>query len=447
MSGREGERALSDTEAAFAYTHALTRGGGRLTTSFTVHGTFAPERVERAVRRWLGRLPLLSLRIAGTEGGLCFRQGTPAALRTEPDPVDSAVATWAGADDTVAGERLWRLRAGPGQAGTTCFRLTLHPAICDGYSVGRFVRPLLDALFDTPGPDAADRSARALPPDTDELTYEGGGGCVCGVCGAGSARRAGAATVHRDGRGDRRSHGRTSGVGERAAGPVSELRGGSGAGPCDGRAAGVVTLALTPYESRRLRDWCGAGQVTVSGFLTTVLADALARETGGTEVTAATAMSLRRRYAERTLIAEPGCVLGIVRARLNAGAAGDPLGRARANAAVLCSAGRAWRPERRAHAGIRHAVERETTARGPEVCVVDAGSVDTALGPHAARITGLRTVAARGAGRPGSSLYLSSFKGALTVALASRGLGEGWAARAERELSEAVLTRPVSVRL
>jgi hypothetical protein len=425
VNGGEGERALSDTEATFAYTHALTGGSGRLTTSFTVHGTFPPERVERAVKRWLGRLPLLSLRIAGADGGLCFRPGPPTGahgLGTAP----------AGVDEEVAGERLWRLRSGPGPAGTTRFRLTLHPAICDGYSVGRVVRPLLDALFDTPGLDAADRAAQALPPDTDELTYEGGGGCVCGMCGSGAPGRALGVVPYRDDRGDGRERG-----------PAAGGAGAHGTGHGGGRTPGGVALALTAYESRRLREWCGAGRVTVSGFLTTVLADALARETGRPEVTVASAMSLRRRYAERTLIAEPGCVLGLVRARLNAGTAGDPLGRARANAAVLCAAGRAWRPERRAHAGIRHAVERETRARGPEVRVVDAGSVDTALGPHAARITGLCTVAARGEGRPGSSLYLSSFKGALTVALSSRGLGESWAARAERELSEAVLLRPV----
>ncbi|MFE1838248.1 hypothetical protein [Streptomyces sviceus] len=433
MTGGEGERGLSDTEATFAYTHALMRGSGRLTTSFTVQGTFPPERVERAVRRWLGRLPLLSLRITGADDGLRFRPGATAgahSLLTAPAGTDDTVAaddTVAG-DDMVAGERLWRLRAGPGPSGTTRFRLTLHPAICDGHSVGRLVRPLLDALFDTPGLDAADRAVEALPPDTDELTYEGGGGCVCGVCG----RVPGAGRGHGDGR---RTRDVTPGV--ETPGVVAP-----GAVMPDGLMPGVVTLALTPYESRRLREWCGAGQVTVSGFLTTVLADALARETGRTEVTVATAMSLRRRYAERTLIAEPGCVLGLVKARLSAGATGDVLGRARANAAVLCSAGRAWRPERRAHAGIRHAVEREARARGPEVRVVDAGSVDTALGPHAARITGLCTVAARGSGRPGGSLYLSTFKGALTVALSSRGLGESWTARVERELSEAVLLRP-----
>lgn len=140
-------------------------------------------------------------------------------------------------------------------------------------------------------------------------------------------------------------------------------------------------------------------------------------------------------------------MLGTVRARLGAGEAGDPLSRARANAAELCLAGRAWRPERRAHTGIRRAVEREARALGPELRVVDAGSVDTVLGPHAARVTGFRTVAARGAGRPGSSLYLSSFKGALTASLTSQGLGERWVARAERELSEAALLRTASVSL
>ncbi|MFE5731193.1 hypothetical protein ACFQ7A_09860 [Streptomyces sp. NPDC056528] len=415
MTGDEGERGLSATEATFAYTHALMRGSGRLTTSFTVQGTFSPERVERAVRRWLGRLPLLSLRITGADDGLRFRPGTRSGAQ-------SLLTAPAGRDDEVAGKRLWRLRAGPGPSGTTRFRLTLHPAICDGHSVGRLVRPLLDALFDTPGLDAADRAMEMLPPDTDELTYEGGG-CVCGMCGGVPG------------------HGHGEGRRTRVVSPGGATRGVLTPGAVS---PDVVTLALTPYESRRLREWCGAGQVTVSGFLTTVLADALARETGRGEVTVATGMSLRRRYAERTLIAEPGCVLGLVKARLSAGATGDALGRARANAAVLCSAGRAWRPERRAHAGIRHAVEREARARGPEVRVVDAGSVDTALGPHAARITELCTVAARGSGRPGGSLYLSTFKGALTVALSSPGLGESWTARVERELREAALLRPAS---
>lgn len=416
----DGVRGLSDTEATFAYTHVLMRGSGRLTTSFTVNGAFSPERVERAVERWVRRLPLLSLRIAGTGGGLWFRRGAPSGAH-------SGHAASAEADDVLrAGERLWRLRVGPGPAGVTRFSLTLHPAICDGYSAGRLVRPLLDALFGTPGLDAADPAEEALPPDTDELTYEGSG-CVCGLCVPGTPRRARRTVA------SYRDHGR---------------EGGRRAEPGGGRTDGVVTLELTPYESRRLRDWCGARQLTVSGLLTTVLVDALARETGRTEATVAMAMSLRRRYAERTLIAEPGCVLGVVRARLRAGAVGDRLGRTRANAEALCSAGRAWRPERRAHAGIRRAVEREAAgAGGPELRVADAGSVDTALGPHAGRVMGFCTVAARGAAPPGGSLYLSSFKGALTVTLASRGLGERWAAVAERELSAAVLLRSASLSL
>lgn len=433
MSRGEGVRALSDTEATFAYAHVLLRGSGRLTTSFTVRGEFPPERVERAVRRWLARLPLLSLRIAEVDGRLWFRQGTargrhtvvtaPAGTRGAP----CVFVAPADADDGPAGERLWRLRAERAPAGATRFRLSLHPAICDGYSVARLVRPLLDALFDTPGPQV-DHGPQELPPDTDELTYEGGGGCVCGTCVPGASRRGRGTVSYRD-------------EPESRAGRDTDGDGGE-RGPGVGRAAGAVTLALTPYESRRLREWCGAGQLTVGGFLTTVLADALARETGRTEVAVATAMSVRRRYAERTLIAEPGCVLGVVRARLGSEAGGgDAVGRARANAAALCRAGRSWRPERRAHAGIRRAVEREARAPEPELRVVDAGAADTVLGPHAARVTGFATAAACGSGRPGGALYLSSYRGALTVSLASQGLGERWAARAERELSDAVLLR------
>ncbi|MGX1561810.1 hypothetical protein [Streptomyces sp. NPDC055506] len=388
-------RRLSDTEATFAYSHALMRGRGGLTTSFTVNGVFSPERVAAAVELWLRRLPLLSLRIEDTGGaGLWFRQGEP---------------------ESPAGERLWGLRVGRASQEATRFSLSLHPAICDGYSVGRLVRPLLDALFGVPGACAGEE----LPPDTDELTYESGG--VCGVCVPGPARRA--LTSHRGGTGPGRG---------RPAGVVREGGGG-------------VTLALGPYETRRLRDWCGARRLTVAGYLGTVLADAFARESGRREVTVAHAVSLRRRYAERALISEPGCVLGVVRARLRAGGAGrdavgaggDLVGRARGHAEALCSAGRDWRPERRAHTAIRRAVEREAEgAGGPELRVTDAGSVDTALGPHAGRVAGFRTVAARGAGALDGTLHLSSFKGALTVGLA---VGGPWAAVAERELTDAML--------
>ncbi|BBC36684.1 hypothetical protein SGFS_079780 [Streptomyces graminofaciens] len=388
-------RRLSDTEAAFAYAHALPHGSGRLTTTFTVNGVLAPERVEQAVEQWVRGLPLLSLRIEDTGGdGLWFRKGTRGA--------------WREAD----GERLWELSVGRTPAGATRFSLTLHPAICDGFSVGRLVRPLLDALFAAPGARSGEQE---LPPDIDGLTYEGGGACVCGVCmPSGSPRRVRRAVTSYGGGPD---------------GEVEER----------GRTGDAVTLALSPYASRRLRDWCGARQLTVRGLLATVLADALARESGRTEVTVATAVSLRRSYAERALITEPGCVLGVVRAALRAGPAGDPVGGARANAAALCAAGRAWRPERRAHAAVRRAVERAAAEEGAaELRVVDAGSVDTALGPHAGRVTGFRTVAAHGGTRLGGTLHLSSFKGALTVALAVAG---PWAAVAERELTEAALLR------
>lgn len=391
-------RGLSDTEALFAYAHALT-GEGRITTSFTVDGRFSQGRVERAVRQWTGRLPLLSLRIAGTGDGLCFRGPAPGQ----------------GAEDVPeagGGERLWDLRVGHGPSGDTRFALTLHPAIGDAYSTGRLVKLLLDALLGTPHTGPA---REALPPDTDELTYEAGAGCACGGCGTA------------------------------VPGPVRSTppaRHGGGPVP-GGRADGAVTLALTARESRRLRDWCGQRRLTAGGYLTTVLADALARETGRGEVTVATAMSLRRRYAERTLITEPGCVQTMVATRLRAGTGGEPLGRARAHATALCSARRAWRPVRCGHAAVRRAVQRAAEAGVPELRVTDAGRVDTVLGAHAARVTALRTTAGHGGAGPGGSLYLSTFKGGLTLSLSSRGLGERWAALAERELRAAL--PPLSV--
>ncbi|WP_449488264.1 hypothetical protein [Streptomyces purpurascens] len=116
MSGGERERTpvdrvrrLSDTEATFAYTHALMGGRGGLTTSFTMNGVFSPERVEAAVELWLRRLPLLSLRIEDTGGGeLWFRQGTPGPS---------------------AGERLWGLRGRAGCGGGDTF--LPQPSPCD----------------------------------------------------------------------------------------------------------------------------------------------------------------------------------------------------------------------------------------------------------------------------------------------------------------------------
>ncbi|MGW3986080.1 hypothetical protein [Streptomyces sp. NPDC004830] len=417
-------RGLSDTEALFAYAHALT-GQGRITTSFTVDGRFSRGRVERAVRQWTGRLPLLSLRIAGTGDGLCFR-GPASGQDAEGAEAAEAAEDVAGSG---GGERLWDLRVGHGPSGGTRFALSLHPAIGDAYSTGRLVRLLLDALLGAPHTGSAGPAREALPPDTDALTYEPGVGCACGGCGSAVS---GVPAVP----------GRVRGT--------APARHGVGPVP-GGRADDAVTLTLTARESRRLRDWCAQRRVTAGGYLTSVLAEALARETGRGEVAVATAMSLRRRYAERTLITEPGCVQTMVGARLRAGTGGEPLGRARAHTTALCSARRAWRPARCGHAAVRRAVERAAEAGVPELRVTDAGCVDTALGAHAARVTALRTTAGHGGAGPGGSLYLSTFKGGLTLALSSRGLGDGWAARAERELCAAlpplsVLSAPVGGR-
>ncbi|WP_406149305.1 hypothetical protein [Streptomyces sp. NBC_01012] len=413
-------RRLSGTEAAFAHAHTLLRGSGRLTVSFAVDGALPPELIERAVGPWVRRLPSLSLRIEDTgDDGLRFCQGAPGPYSLPPP---SAVS---GTDDELAeGQRLWRLWAGHDRTGSTRFRLTLHPAICDGYSTGRFVRPLLDALLGASGGQNVRGRAQPLPPDTDTLTYEGGGPCSCGGCVPSAWPRPGA----------RRSvapyAGHEAGPGERRAGP-------------GGGAADPVALTLTPYESRRLRDWCGARQLTVGGFLAAVLAGPLARETGRGEVTVATALSLRRRFAERALITEPGCALGVIRVPLRPVAGDDAVVGAGAHARALCPAVRAWRPDRRGHAGIRRAVERDAVDSGvPELRVTDAGSVDTVLGPHLRRVTGFRAAAASGDGPPGAALYLSSFRGALTVALTSRGLGPGWLRAAEQALAAAVYLRP-----
>lgn len=79
----------------------------------------------------------------------------------------------------------------------------------------------------------------------------------------------------------------------------------------------------------------------------------------------------------------------------------------------------AWRPPRRDHATIRRAVEEAAAAQAsPGICITNVGIVDPALGPHANRVTGYRTVVNRTGANYGVVLHLAMFKGAFAMALA-----------------------------
>ncbi|MEC4015052.1 hypothetical protein [Streptomyces sp. H27-D2] len=443
MSAVKEVRRLSDIEATFAYRHALMHGDTQVTTHVTLDAAFGPEQVERAVRLWARRFPLLSLRIGEAGGSLWFRQSGPPCpgqlaqcelpgARTPADLLADEVN-----DVLPGGGRLWRLRvAHDRMAGVTHVYFTRHHALSDGYAEGRLVRALLDLLFGRPGVDGVPSAVEDLAPNADELTYRPPRRDP--PVWPGTASRPG--TEHEQGmeHGQRTEHeqGTERGQGAEhcpgARWPLERTGPGASAGesgqpagqrgadrPWRARGTGVVSLSLPPRESLRLKRWCGERQVTISQFLAAALAESYARTTGRDEVVLSSTVSLRQRYAEHVLVPEAGCFLNVVPTPLRIGV-GGPVGHARAYARSLRAADAAWRPGCREHSRIRRAVEAEAAGEGAAgISVTDAGSVDVALGAHAARVTDVRTVVNRkAAAAPAvNALHLSAFKGALGLSL------------------------------
>ncbi|MFF9378242.1 hypothetical protein ACF1BB_27430 [Streptomyces griseoluteus] len=376
-------RELSDGEAAFAYTHALMRGTTQVTTQVTVREDIAPARLYRAVERWAGELPLLSLRIEEHAGTLWFARGPgvlPEQIRhSTPSPPDSP-------DDVLrrelneileTGGPLWRLHAvRDPRAGATHLYFTRNHAISDGHSTGAVIRALLDALFPSPEPSPYD--VRRLPPDADGLTYRA---------------PAGPDFVQP-------TSGRL---------PFAEHR------PWPERGADFVPCALTRSESLALKAWCKRQGVTVNQFFAAALAESYAEATGRTEVGMFTAVSLRRRYAD---LPDVGCFINVLRVSMRPGR-GRLTELAREYGTALTSADAAWRPPVRSHAAIRRAVG-ETAAAGsaPGICLTNVGVADPALGPHLGRVGGYRTIVNRTGANYGLVLHLGTLDGTFGPALA-----------------------------
>ncbi|WP_151483750.1 phthiocerol/phthiodiolone dimycocerosyl transferase family protein [Streptomyces albicerus] len=184
------------------------------------------------------------------------------------------------------------------------------------------------------------------------------------------------------------------------------------------RRADFVPLALTQQESLALKSWCKSHGLTVNQFFAVALAESFAEATGRSEVTLYTAVSLRRRYAQGAALPDVGCFINVLNLPLRLDR-GDLSGHARDYAAALERADAAWRPPVREHAAIRRAVE-ETAAAGsaPGICITNVGVVDPALGPHADRVTGYRTVVNRTGANYGVVLHLGTLGGVFATALA-----------------------------
>ncbi|MEU0086116.1 hypothetical protein [Streptomyces sp. NPDC006274] len=398
MTALRDVRRLGDIEATFAYQHALMHGDAQVTTEFTVNAEFCPEYVAQAVARWVRRFPLLLLRIGEVRGSLWFQQGPglcPGQL-TQGEPAGPGRPSDLLADEVndvlPAGGGLWRLRVVHGRdTAATRFCFTVHPALFDAHSTGRLVRGLLDMLFSQAAVDGVRPAVESLPPATDELTY------VAPPPAAPDLRTAG---------------GRPGGAWQ--AGPPQAA---GRRPPWSARRAGVVSLSLPPRESLRLNRWCAERRIAPGHFLAAALARVHARTTGQEEVVLSNAVSLRRRYAEHVVMPDAGCCLHEVAAALRIGG-GPTVDHARAYASSLRAADAAWRPARREHARIRRVVEAEAAGgTGPDIRVTDAGSVDVALGVHAARVTRFRTAVNRKATPAVGALHVSALRGALGLSL------------------------------
>ncbi|MGA5194091.1 phthiocerol/phthiodiolone dimycocerosyl transferase family protein [Streptomyces exfoliatus] len=404
MSSASAPRRLSDVEAAFAYTHDLMAGTTQVTTRLSLRGAVPDAALERAVLRWEQDVPLLRLRIEERPDGLWFREapgGEAGRLRCGPPP-------GAGTPDDVlraelneilpTGGPLWRLRA-VRAAGETHLFFTRNHAISDGHSTGAVLRVLLDHLPDHPGfgsdrdPAVDPRPAPAgagpfedvhrLPPDADALEYR-----------PPSAPAPAAAPWAAD------------------PAPV----------PFDAtarwadRAADFTALELSARQTAELRSWCRAEGVTVNQFLGAALAESWTRAAGRADVRLLTAVSLRGRYPGP--LPDVGCFITVVGVPVVPHADGTAE-TARRYGVALRDADARWRPPRRGHAEIRRAVARAAdAAEAPGICLTNVGVVDPALGAHAGRVTGFRTVVNRTGGNYGLVLHASTFAGALSLALA-----------------------------
>ncbi|MGC4985931.1 hypothetical protein ACLQ18_35850 [Streptomyces sp. DT193] len=395
-------RRLSGTEAACAYRHALTGGHTQVATRLTVAAVFSPAHVERAVAWWARGFRALSLRIVEEGGSLWFHEVpgfTPEQLRQEmctgtvpgPGHDGSGDVLTAGARDVLtAGGPLWRLGVGHDPAAAaTHLLLTCHPALCDGPSTARLLRALLDALLGQ-GTAGWDRPGyRHDPaPDADELTYRPPPPPYPGPTAGLRPTPAPRAPLVPRAAGPKSLAPVPGTVGRTTnPGPVS---GAADAVAASGGAGCVAPVSLTARQSARLTAWCRRHRITAGQFFAAALADSCTRAAGQEEVALLTAVSLRRRYAERARVSEVGCFVNVVRATVRAGDGGALVDHARAYGLAVRAADAAWHPVRQDHARIRRAVEDETAAAadgGLGFRVTQEGCADTVLGHHAALVT------------------------------------------------------------
>lgn len=390
----ENVRKLSDVEASFAYSHALMKGTTQVTTHFTVSGEFDPSHVERVAHQWARALPLLSLRVTEQQDELWFGRGPGPepeqfrhSLRSPENSLDELL-TWELNDVLGNGGPLWRLHTVHDPSGVaTHFFFTRNHVISDGHSTGAVVRSFLDLLC----PEACGTTLSSaydvcdLPPNADELTYQP----PVPPTVMPPPQEAYPKAI-----------------------PFSARRN------WQARSTAFVPLTLSEQESAALRSWCKTREITVNQFFAAALAEAYAQATGRTELSMFTAVSLRRRYAQSALLPDVGCFINVVNTAVRLDDRGLAVN-ARSYAASFQVADATWRPPQRRHTEIRKAIGDVAAAKAaPGICITNLGVVDPALGPHASRVTGYRTVVNRTDANYGVVLHLATFKGAFGMSLA-----------------------------
>ncbi|MBT2406187.1 MULTISPECIES: hypothetical protein [unclassified Streptomyces] len=397
-------RMLDDVEASFAYMQSELGGSTQVTTHLAVEERFGEPALVRAVADWVRDLPVLALRIReAAGGGLWFHAGPPPgreALRHGVLPGGRSVREVLREELNEvlpAGGPLWRLRAleDPSGAVTHLF-FTRNHAISDGFTTGVMAGTLLARLFGSapaglpglPGSHGLPERPGSAPHGVP-LTYQPPRYEPSGPVPQGPAVPDSAPPVPFD-----------------AAAPWAERR------------ADFTTLDLTVPESAAVKAYCAEQRITVNEFFATALAESFGAATGRAELDFFTAVSLRGRFAQARFLSDPGCRIGVVRARLRLGGEGLAANAARYRSA-FGAADAAWRPPARDHAEIRDAVR--ALAGGdsaPGICVTNVGVVDPALGPHADRVSEFRTVVNRIAANYAVVLHLSTFRGAFGLSLA-----------------------------
>jgi hypothetical protein len=380
-------RPLDQTEAHFAYLHAMMLGNTQVMTHLLVQGSVASDDLLRATHAVFNRFQILRTCIRERADQLWFLEhgdfcrvpvkltGAESLQACEKDlqeelaePVDSA-------------QGLWRLRlvAIPSR-NRSMIVLARNHAISDGFSTMLFFRELLAAL-------AAVRDGTLLTAPCEPI--------ACWPTPQSSAPHP--VSV------------------ERVTAPALRFR---SFVPVPQRTSRFLDLGITPQESRGLLAFCKRKTITVTQLLSAFLLKSFCRVTGVMNTDLFTAVSLRSKRFHEKPVLEMGCHITVART-VPSGIDSDTVTLARECGRLLEDAVWAWQPQQAPHMALRKQADALAyTDRFSGIAITNVGGVAGADFAGGVRPMGMRTVVNRVGANYAVVLHVLSFDGNLRATFA-----------------------------